>query len=135
MCDLKLHFCNAFSEYTFLPWPLNMHWSMKIGTECVFRFQVSISPIFYEQLFHTKVFCRAFMCLQFGFVIFWRKDFVAKAAHTMLVKSTPGQTNGLHKLTQKCTSKTYVSTNLKLTALKNHSSSKCLSRFKLDEVI
>jgi hypothetical protein len=31
------------------------------------------------------------MCLQFGFVIFWRKDFGAKAAHKMLVKLTPGQ--------------------------------------------
>ncbi len=31
------------------------------------------------------------MCLQFGFVIFWRKDFGAKAAHKMLMKLTPGQ--------------------------------------------
>jgi hypothetical protein len=46
------------------------------------------SPIFYEQLFHTKVFCAAFMCLQFGFVIFWRKDFGTKAAHKILVKLT-----------------------------------------------
>jgi hypothetical protein len=45
---------------------------------------VSISPIFYEELFHTKVFCAAFMCLQFGFVIFWRKDFGEKAAHKKL---------------------------------------------------
>jgi hypothetical protein len=30
------------------------------------------------------------MCLQFGFVIFWRKYFGAKAAHKMLVKLTPG---------------------------------------------
>ena len=30
------------------------------------------------------------MCLQFGFVIFWQKDFGAKAAHKMLVKMTPG---------------------------------------------
>jgi hypothetical protein len=51
---------------------------------------VSISPIFYEQLFRTKVFCATFMCLQFGFVIFWQKDFGAKAAHKMLVKLTPG---------------------------------------------
>jgi hypothetical protein len=51
--------------------------------------QVSISPIFYEQLFRTKVFCAAFMCLQFGFVIFRRKDFGAKGAHRMLVKLTP----------------------------------------------
>ncbi len=50
---------------------------------------LSISPIFYKQLFHTKVLCEPFMCLQFGFVIFWRKDFGAKAAHKMLVKLTP----------------------------------------------
>jgi hypothetical protein len=54
---------------------------------------VSISPIFYEQLFHAKVFCTAFMCLQFGFIIFWRKDFGAKAAHKMLVKLTPSGRN------------------------------------------
>ena len=46
---------------------------------------VSISPIFYEQLFCTKVFCAAFLCLQLVFVIFWWKDFGAKAAHKMLV--------------------------------------------------
>jgi hypothetical protein len=51
---------------------------------------VSISPIFYEQLFCTKVFCAAFISLQFGFVIFWQKDFGAKAALQMLVKLTPG---------------------------------------------
>ncbi len=38
-----------------------------------------------------KVFCAAFMCFQFGFVIFWEKDFGAKAAHKMLVKLTPGR--------------------------------------------
>jgi hypothetical protein len=32
------------------------------------------------------------MCLQFGFVIFWQKDFGAKADHKMLVKLTPGVT-------------------------------------------
>jgi hypothetical protein len=31
------------------------------------------------------------MCLQFGFVIFWRKDFGTKAAHKMLVKLTLGR--------------------------------------------
>ncbi len=50
---------------------------------------LSISPIFYKQLFHTKVLCAPFMCLQFGFVIFWQKDFGTKAAHKMLVKLTP----------------------------------------------
>jgi hypothetical protein len=49
-----------------------------------------ISPIFYEQLCRTKVFRTAFMCLQIGYVIFWRKDFGAKAANKMLVKLTPG---------------------------------------------
>jgi hypothetical protein len=29
------------------------------------------------------------MCLHFGFVIFWQKNFGAKAAHKMLVKLTP----------------------------------------------
>ncbi len=52
--------------------------------------QVAVSPIFYEQLFRAIVFCAAFMCLQFGFVIFWQKDFAAKAAHKVLVKLTPG---------------------------------------------
>jgi hypothetical protein len=48
---------------------------------------VSISPIFYEQIFSMKVFCAVpFMCLQLGFVIFWQKDFGAKAANKMLVK-------------------------------------------------
>jgi hypothetical protein len=37
-----------------------------------------------------KVFCAAFMCLHFGFVIFWQKDFGAKVAHKMLVKLTLG---------------------------------------------
>jgi len=41
------------------------------------------------QLFHTKALCAPFMCLQFGFVIFWQKDFGAKVAHKMLVKLTP----------------------------------------------
>jgi hypothetical protein len=51
---------------------------------------VSISPIFYDQLFCTKVLGADFTCLQFGFVIFWHKDFGAKAAHKMLVKLSPG---------------------------------------------
>jgi len=50
---------------------------------------VSISPILYEQLFDMKVFCPAFLCLQFMFVIFWQKDFGAKVVHKMLVKLTP----------------------------------------------
>jgi hypothetical protein len=42
-----------------------------------------------------KVFCTAFMCLQFGFVIFWQKDFGAKAAHKILVKLTPVHVAGM----------------------------------------
>jgi hypothetical protein len=34
------------------------------------------------------------MCLQFGFVICWQKDFGAKAAHKILVKLTPGGSIG-----------------------------------------
>jgi hypothetical protein len=30
------------------------------------------------------------MCLQFGFLICWQKDFGAKAAHKRLMKLTPG---------------------------------------------
>jgi len=62
---------------------------------------VSISPIFYEQIFCTKVFCTDFMCLQFGFVIFWRKDFGAKAVNKILVKLTPGCTALKHELQKK----------------------------------
>ncbi len=56
---------------------------------------MSITPIVYEQLFCTKVIGTAFMCLQFGFVIFWQKDFGVKAAHKMLLKLTLGWTNTL----------------------------------------
>jgi len=52
---------------------------------------LSISPIFYEQLFRMKVFSTALMCLQFGFVIFWQKDFCAKAADKMVVKLTDSE--------------------------------------------
>jgi hypothetical protein len=44
--------------------------------------------------FLYESFLRSFyvltICLQFGFVIFWQKDFGAKAANKMLVKLTPG---------------------------------------------
>jgi hypothetical protein len=43
-----------------------------------------------SSFFVQKFFCAALMCLQFGFVIFWQKDFGAKAAHKMLVKLAPG---------------------------------------------
>ncbi len=52
--------------------------------------QVSISPTFYQQLFHTKKYCKAFLYTQFGFVIFWRKNISAKGALKMLVKLTSG---------------------------------------------
>jgi hypothetical protein len=44
----------------------------------------------YFTTFYTKVFFEAFICLQFGFLIFWQKDFSTKAAHKMLVKLAPG---------------------------------------------
>jgi hypothetical protein len=42
---------------------------------------------------YKKILCCIFMCLKYGFVIFWQKDFGAKAAHKMLVKLTPGGRN------------------------------------------
>jgi len=53
------------------------------------RDQVSNSPIFYEQLFCKKVFCAAFIYLQFDFVIVWQKSISTKDARKMLVKLTP----------------------------------------------
>ena len=38
------------------------------------------------------------MCLKFGFIIFWQKDFGAKAAHKMLVKLTLGSKNFFSQL-------------------------------------
>jgi len=56
----------------------------------VWRVQVSISLTFYEHIFCSKVFFEAFLCLQFGFVIFCRKNIgLKKAACKMIVKSTP----------------------------------------------
>ena len=52
--------------------------------------QGSISPKFYKQLFRTKMFFKVSTWLWFGFVIFWQKEFGAKAAHKMLVKLTKG---------------------------------------------
>ena len=37
-----------------------------------------------------KVFCTTFMCLQFGFVVFWQKEMSAKAARKILVKLNVG---------------------------------------------
>jgi hypothetical protein len=70
--------------------PLNLFQTNQAICEHSRSLHVSISPIFYEQRFHTRVFCAAFMCFQIGFVIFWQKDFGTKAAHKMLVKLTPG---------------------------------------------
>ncbi len=58
---------------------------------------LSISPIFYKQLFHTKVLRAPFICSKFGFVIFWQKDFGAKAAHKMLVILTLGHLGRCHR--------------------------------------
>ena len=45
-----------------------------------------ISPTFYEQFFRMKVFRKAFLYLQFMFVIFWYRKIGKKAARNMLVK-------------------------------------------------
>jgi hypothetical protein len=56
---------------------------------------VLISQYILSAAFLYESFCAAFMCLQFGFVIFWQKDFGAKSAHKMLVKLKPGISMGL----------------------------------------
>ncbi len=53
--------------------------------------QVSILSSYYAQLFHTKVLCLAFLCLQFGFKFFWQENISAKAARKMLMKLTTDQ--------------------------------------------
>ncbi len=55
-----------------------------LATRCPFH------QYFKSSFFTWKFFCAAFMCLQFGFVFFWQKDFGANAAHKMWVKLTPG---------------------------------------------
>jgi len=55
--------------------------SKKVFFRSLIRFQVSISPTFCEQLFHTKVFSTC---------NFLAKNIGAKAAHKMLVKFTTG---------------------------------------------
>jgi hypothetical protein len=61
-------------------WELHdwMLWVEKRVHQHIVEDQVSISPIFYEQLFHMKVFCATSMCLQFGFVIFGRRILAQK---------------------------------------------------------
>ena len=51
--------------------------------------QVSISSTFYEQLLRQYSCTKNFLCLQFGFVIFWRTNIGAKGACKMLMKLTP----------------------------------------------
>jgi hypothetical protein len=49
---------------------------------------VSISSTFFVRLFRTKVFYAAFINLQFGFVIFCRKNIGSKVASKMLMRLT-----------------------------------------------
>jgi hypothetical protein len=50
---------------------------------------VSISPIFYEQLFHTKFLAQLLCAYNLALKLFWRKDFGSRAAHKMCVKLIP----------------------------------------------
>jgi len=47
---------------------------------------VSILSKFYKQFSGTKVFYKAFICLEFAFVIFWQKEISTKDAHIIFVK-------------------------------------------------
>jgi hypothetical protein len=54
-------------------------WNEKAA--CKIYVKLTVMPRFFAQLLSAYYF---------GFVIFWRKDFGAKAAHKMSVKLTPG---------------------------------------------
>ncbi len=58
--------------------------------------QVSISLTFYNQLFSTKLFCAAYMCLHLWFVTFLMKKIGTKAARKMLVKFACGSSKSLN---------------------------------------
>jgi hypothetical protein len=51
--------------------------------------QESISPTFYARLLRTNVSRETFLYLDLRFVLLWRKNIGAKAAHIMLMKLTP----------------------------------------------
>jgi len=54
--------------------------------------KVSISPTFYEQIFHTKGFCATSLYLKFGFVIFFFESILAqKLLVKLLLKLTKGE--------------------------------------------
>ncbi len=59
-------------------YPESFFKDIKIPTLVLWGDKVSISPIFYEQLFHMKVFYAAFICLQFGFVFFGERILAQK---------------------------------------------------------
>ncbi len=88
-CQFHQHFMSSFCAKIILQKNTNPNFKHIKAAQRALVW-LSISLIFYEQFFHTKVLYSDFMCLQFGFLIFWRKDFGAKAAHKMLVKLTPG---------------------------------------------
>ena len=60
-------------------------------TRC--QFHQNFTSSFFIQMF----FCAAFICLQFGFVIFFQKDFGTKGAHKMLVTLTPTDKMSWHQ--------------------------------------
>jgi len=53
--------------------------------------KVSISPTFYAKLFCTNLVCKAFLYVQFDFVIFWQKNISAKVLRKILVKLAKGR--------------------------------------------
>jgi hypothetical protein len=55
-----------------------------------FRGEFQCHQYFMRSFFVQKFFAQLLCALQFGFVIFWRKDFGTKAAHKVLVRLTTG---------------------------------------------
>ncbi len=83
--------CSSVCECNFLSKAKRQIGKISVQKYCWNWPQMPISTAFYEQLFCTKVFGTAFMCSQFGFVIFWWKDIGAKVDHNMLLKLTSGE--------------------------------------------
>jgi hypothetical protein len=71
--------------------------------------------------------------LTFGFVIFWRKDFGAKAAHKMLVKLTPGNFLGNGKFT--ISFGDFCVAGITMISMEDKSKEKILKLWELDSAI
>jgi hypothetical protein len=88
-CQFHQHFKSSFCAKSLLPKNYKPKFEVhKSGAKSI-GMTVNFTNILCAAFSYQSSFA-AFMSLQFGFLIFWRKDFGAKAALKMLVKLTPG---------------------------------------------